>query len=134
MSTCMRTCALLWAFVAAPVDAQKSSSERSQHAHSHHGHALDLAAREPDDSEPTQLPPIVVTPDDRALPSLRHDWALLRIQRSLPGIGTDAPRPKTNAEKITDALGLTGEGVQALHAADQERLAGFADRLNAEPE
>lgn len=94
---------------------------------------MDLTIRERDQSEPTQLPPIVVTPEDSGLRSLRYDSALLRIQRSLPGLGTDGPRPRTKAEKITDALGLTGEGVQALHPADQRGLAEFADRLHGEP-
>jgi hypothetical protein len=82
--------------------------------------------------EVTELPPLVVSPSE--LDRWHMDRNLQRYRETLPSLGTEVARKKDLSERIREALGLTGEGVQGLHHADQQDLANFVEKLDGQLE
>ncbi len=123
-------CLLTAALAPTRADAELRLSLDSSAAAGGGGSQAPAEAADPEGDAPTRLPDIEVSPSVESLNDLRIDRNLRRLQDQLPGLGTEGPRIRTLPEKITDALGLSGDGVQALHPADQERLADFNDQLH----
>lgn len=83
------------------------------------------------EGDATILPTIVVNPMEGDfwyyLDRRRH-----RLSGQLPSLGTDMPRRKEMSERVLEALGLTGEGVQGLSHAEQQSLANFVEKLEGQ--
>lgn len=84
------------------------------------------------DDDVVELPPLVVSPGE--LERWYVDRSLQRYRETLPSLGTDLARKKDVSEKILEMLGLTGEGVQGLHPADQRELSNFVEKLDGQLE
>lgn len=73
-----------------------------------------------------ELPTYVVTPIYD--PLFEAERRIRALGKHLPDLGGDALPPSTG-HALTDALGLTGDGIQAAHPATQQRAMEFLDRL-----